>query len=92
MGEDLQGERATLDATTPPRSYEIAAAAKCLDGYADSRFLPLERRAARTLRPPTVLLRAKYPWRRLRFRLLGWNVRFIAIHRPKIFEGRARNR
>jgi hypothetical protein len=30
------------------------------------------------LRPPTVALRARKPCRRLRTRLLGWKVRFIA--------------
>src|SRR5829696_8090376 len=39
---------------------------------------PRARRAARTLRPPTVAVRARKPCRRLRTRLLGWKVRFIA--------------
>lgn len=42
------------------------------------RFLrPRLRRARSTLRPPTVALRAKKPWRRARTRLLGWKVRFM---------------
>jgi len=31
-----------------------------------SRLRPLERRAASTLRPPVVAVRARKPWRRLR--------------------------
>ena len=41
------------------------------------RLRPLARRALRTLRPPLVAMRARKPWVRLRFRLLGWNVRFM---------------
>src|SRR4029453_10746737 len=39
---------------------------------------PRARRAFSTLRPPTVAMRARNPCRRLRTRLLGWKVRFIA--------------
>jgi len=46
--------------------------------YADSFLRPRPRRAAITLRPPTVAIRARKPCRRLRTRLLGWKVRFIA--------------
>jgi hypothetical protein len=45
---------------------------------ADSVLRPRARRAARTLRPPGVALRARKPWRRLRTRRLGWKVRFIS--------------
>jgi len=41
------------------------------------RLRPLALRALRTLRPPRVAMRARNPWVRLRFRLLGWNVRFM---------------
>jgi len=36
-----------------------------------SRLRPRARRAATTLRPPLVAMRARKPWRRLRTRLLG---------------------
>jgi hypothetical protein len=41
------------------------------------RTRPFERRAESTLRPPTVLIRARKPWVRLRLMTDGWNVRFI---------------
>ena len=37
---------------------------------------PLRRRAASTLRPPFVAIRARNPWVFARFRLLGWYVLF----------------
>jgi hypothetical protein len=37
---------------------------------------PLARRLASTLRPPTVAMRERKPWRRLRTITLGWYVRF----------------
>jgi hypothetical protein len=40
--------------------------------YALSRLRPCARRAATTLRPPLVAMRARKPWRRLRTNLLGW--------------------
>lgn len=46
--------------------------------YAERRLRPLARRAARILRPLFVAMRARKPWLRLRLRLLGWNVRFMA--------------
>jgi hypothetical protein len=39
---------------------------------ADRRLRPRARRAAITLRPPTVAMRARKPCRRLRTILLGW--------------------
>ena len=54
--------------------------------YADKRLRPLARRAFITRRPPTVAIRARKPWRRLRTRLLGWNVLFIFfLHIPLDF-------
>src|SRR5690606_35772785 len=52
---------------------------------------PRARRARRTLRPPTVALRARKPWRRLRTRLLGWKVRFLSksSNQTKTAAGRA---
>src|SRR3954465_6456301 len=63
------------------RREEIGPAGKDRVGpaaQADSVLRPRARRAASTLRPPTVAVRARKPWRRLRTRLLGWKVRFIA--------------
>src|SRR3990167_7808460 len=42
-----------------------------------SRRRPLARRAASIRRPPTVFMRARNPWLRLRLITLGWYVRFI---------------
>ena len=42
------------------------------------RLRPLARRAFSTCRPAFVAIRARKPCVRLRFRLLGWNVLFIA--------------
>ena len=39
---------------------------------ADSRLRPFARRLASTRRPPTVAMRLRKPWRRLRIRTLGW--------------------
>jgi hypothetical protein len=47
---------------------------QCLQ--AESRLRPRARRAAMTLRPPFVAMRARKPCRRLRTSLLGWKVRF----------------
>jgi hypothetical protein len=52
--------------------------AASLFAQADNILRPRARRAARTLRPPGVALRARKPWRRLRTRRLGWKVRFIS--------------
>src|SRR5438093_1337145 len=43
---------------------------------AESRFRPRARRSRSTARPPRVRIRIRKPWVFLRFRLLGWNVRF----------------
>ena len=37
-----------------------------------SLLRPRARRAAKTLRPPLLSIRARKPWRRLRTSLLGW--------------------
>jgi len=42
-----------------------------LINYAERRLRPLARRAFNTLRPPTVSMRERKPWRRLRTRRLG---------------------
>src|SRR5262245_45886005 len=43
---------------------------------------PRARRRLSTRRPPLVAIRARNPWRRLRRKLLGWYVRFIAAILP----------
>ena len=45
------------------------------------RLRPLRRRARMTLRPPLVAMRARNPCWRLRVRLEGWKVRFMAFRR-----------
>jgi hypothetical protein len=40
-------------------------------------FRPFCRRLLRTRRPPLVRIRTRKPWVRFRFRLFGWNVRFM---------------
>ena len=68
--------------------FERAGAAQPIDsaatrrrggsiGQTDRRTRPLARRAASTLRPPTVLIRARKPCVRARRNLDGWYVRFI---------------
>ena len=47
------------------------------------RFRPFWRRLFRTRRPPLVLIRTRNPWVLFRFRLFGWNVRFIVLFRPQ---------
>jgi len=44
-----------------------------------SRLRPRWRRALMTRRPPGDAMRFRKPWRLARLRLLGWNVRFIAV-------------
>jgi hypothetical protein len=44
--------------------------------YTDSCFRPFLRRRLITFRPPTVRIRARKPWTRLRLRFLGCHVRF----------------
>lgn len=51
----------------------------CPNVQAERRFRPLDRLRARTRRPPTVAERDRNPCRRLRTRLLGWNVRFTSF-------------
>jgi hypothetical protein len=44
---------------------------------AETRLRPLARRRASTFWPFLVAMRERKPWRRLRFRLLGWKVRLV---------------
>ena len=60
--KDLQRETGTGDTTASSGAQEVCALFQPFNPkpvYADKRFRPFERRAARTLRPPTVPLRAK---------------------------------
>ncbi len=47
--------------------------------YADRRFLPLARLDLMIRRPAFVDIRFLKPWALFRFKLLGWNVRFMFI-------------
>jgi hypothetical protein len=52
------------------------------------RLRPLARREARIFWPFLVAMRERNPWRRLRFRLLGWNVLLVATgHCPLFLRG-----
>jgi hypothetical protein len=58
---------------------EAAVAARVANaGQTESRARPFARRAERTLRPPTVFMRARKPCVRARRIFDGWKVRFIA--------------
>lgn len=59
--EDLQRETRLGNTDPAARSEKIRSPSQGLKSYADRRFRPFDRRFARTLRPPTVDLRAKYP-------------------------------
>ena len=57
-------------------------ASRKLDSFAYqgvSLARPRARRRLITARPALVAIRARKPWVRARFRLLGWNVRFIGL-------------
>jgi len=62
---------------------QVAEAARAARGQTQRRARPLARRRARTLRPSAVFIRARKPWSRLRFRLLGWYVRLVAMAAPR---------
>jgi hypothetical protein len=56
----------------------VAGLVACWGRYqAETRLRPLARRRASTFWPFLVAMRERKPWRRLRFRLLGWKVRFV---------------
>ena len=57
-----------------------------------SDFRPRARRAFRILRPALVAIRARKPWRCLRTRFEGWNVRFDMGLAPSILAGGRRLR
>ena len=60
----------------PNRRFQIGQ--NVTGAYALSFARPLARRLLRIRRPAFVAIRARNPWRFLRTRLDGWNVRFIA--------------
>jgi hypothetical protein len=67
--------RATFEAGGERRGVKHAGGAagnRPADPQADSRLRPLARRLASTLRPPTVAMRERNPWRRLRTSFDGW--------------------
>gem|GEM_PF-4748688 len=72
------------DKRKPPECRQQAQPAvsnrsKRANAYALSFARPLARRLFRILRPALVAIRARNPWRFLRTRFDGWNVRFIAF-------------
>ena len=86
-GNQLQEMRVVTD-TVPEYRFVRAGAAQPMGrtpdarsgrqlDQTDRRARPLARRAARTLRPPTVLMRARKPCVRARRSFDGWYVRFI---------------
>jgi hypothetical protein len=68
----MQGVKAPFRAVfTETRIAKTGVEAEGAAVQALSFLRPRERRAAITLRPPTVAMRARKPWRRLRTILLG---------------------
>jgi hypothetical protein len=79
---DFEGERRQRAAHAPGSPEEIGTFFQAIElnglpagfglgAQAESFLRPWARRRARTLRPPAVAARARYPWRRLRTILLG---------------------
>lgn len=66
-----------VPAGQPGAARETRVAGRGVQGVKRAR--PLARRAFKTRRPPLVAIRARKPWVRLRWMMLGWNVRFMAI-------------
>ncbi len=71
-----QTETAGVPATGPTGGFKSVKSNA--GAYALSFARPLARRLFRILRPAFVAMRARNPWRFLRTRFDGWNVRFIA--------------
>lgn len=85
-GDQLQEMRVATDTELEQRLECAGAAQPIADAAAGGgrngrqtvrRTRPLARRAARTLRPPTVFIRARNPCVRARLTFEGWYVRFI---------------
>jgi len=74
-------QRLELDLSAePPGGVQAEALLyRVCNGYRPSRRRPRARRLRNTLRPPTVRLRTRKPWRRARRVFEGWYVRFVAI-------------
>src|SRR5262249_16637917 len=72
----LEHERGARNLGARCHREEFAASPQPVHGRrrrkALRRWRPRARRAATTLRPPLVAMRARKPWRRLRTSLLGW--------------------
>src|SRR5438132_11514112 len=68
IGAGLQGDKSAAHRNRGDREVRTPE----LWAQADRRLRPFARRAASTLRPAAVAMRARKPWRRLRTRLLGW--------------------
>jgi len=91
-GRGDQLKEAPIDSAARSKNrFECAGAAKAIVGAAadarrretgqtESRARPLARRAASTLRPPTVCMRLRNPCFRARRSFEGWNVRFMAVN------------
>jgi len=67
---DLE-ERLECTRTTQPEAGAASACGGRNGRQTVRRARPLARRAARTLRPPTVFIRARNPWVRARFTFEG---------------------
>ena len=68
IGAGLQGYKSAAHRNRGDREVRTAE----MWAQVDRRLRPFARRAASTLRPAAVAMRARKPWRRLRTRLLGW--------------------
>jgi len=66
-----------VPAGQPDAARKTRVAGRSVQGVKRTRALA--RRALRTRRPPLVAIRARKPWVRLRWMMLGWKVRFMAI-------------
>lgn len=69
--DSSRGSQEILALLQPFDNDRAAPARICDLGQADSLLRPWARRRASTLRPPTVAIRERNPWRRLRTILLG---------------------
>lgn len=88
VGRGHEQEQRTVDPDpAAERALELGGGAQALRGpkttsprrqpQAPIRLRPFWRRRLRTRRPPLLRIRTRKPWVRFRFRLFGWNVRFI---------------
>ena len=59
--------------------FSVGYATAVYQCFGESSALPFARRRFNTWRPALVAIRALKPCVRARFRLLGWNVRFMSL-------------